>query len=83
MRVSGTQFFVMRDRHLLFGAPLQLVALAQSHYATLDARLGSEQRYFFGDRPHTLDAVVFGHIAEALRDVALHAILPQYKNLMR
>eukprot|EP00953_Heterococcus_sp_UTEX-ZZ885_P013740 7837-Heterococcus_DN1.PRE.1 len=62
---------------------LQLIDAARKHYATLDARLGSSKEFFFGGRPRSLDALVFGHIAHAMTDAALVTVLPDYTNLMR
>ncbi|KAJ3176315.1 metaxin 1 [Geranomyces variabilis] len=40
----------------------EIYVLAREWYAALANKLGNQQ-YFFGDRPSSLDAVVFGHLA--------------------
>eukprot|EP00904_Undaria_pinnatifida_P012904 jgi/Undpi1/8744/HiC_scaffold_25.g11206.m1 len=77
----------------------ELVALARTRYASLDLMLGlrgggvgggggdadegHSNTYFFGAIPTSLDAVVFGHLAEAWTIEALLDVLPEYKNLSR
>ena len=48
-----------------------------------DADEGHSNTYFFGAIPTSLDAVVFGHLAEAWTIEALLDVLPEYKNLSR
>ncbi|CAN0024173.1 unnamed protein product, partial [Phaeothamnion confervicola] len=68
----------------ILGLPMkQLLARASALYGVLDARLGSECDYFHGEAPSTIDAVVWGHVAEALTDVELVLLLPRHRNLMR
>ncbi|CAN0434768.1 unnamed protein product [Discosporangium mesarthrocarpum] len=52
-------------------------------YADLDARMGGHNAFFFGATPTSLDAVVFGHLAQAMTLVDLSDRLPAYKNLFR
>ncbi|CAN0479870.1 unnamed protein product, partial [Laminaria digitata] len=71
-----------------------LVARARTLYAALDLKLscgggggggegGQKNPYFFGATPTSLDACVFGHLAEAWTIRALLDILPAYENLSR
>ncbi|CAM9223541.1 unnamed protein product [Chrysoparadoxa australica] len=60
-----------------------LVQRARECYRCLDTRLGTTSQFFFGPTPVSLDAVVFGHVAEAMADITLVTVLPSYSNLMR
>ncbi|CAM9147425.1 unnamed protein product [Ectocarpus sp. 8 AP-2014] len=62
----------------------ELIGRAKDMYAALDLRLGnSKEAFFFGSRPTSLDAVVFGHLAEAWTIAALLDLLPAFDNLSR
>ncbi|CAN0134525.1 unnamed protein product [Ectocarpus fasciculatus] len=62
----------------------ELIGRAKGMYAALDLRLGnSKEAFFFGSRPTSLDAVVFGHLAEAWTIAALLDLLPAFDNLSR
>ena len=63
----------------------KLVAKARTLYAALDLKLGGTGGggYFFGSTATSLDACVFGHLAEAWTIGALLDILPAYENLSR
>lgn len=74
--------------------PLQqsdLIGRAKDLYAALDLRLGSrngddnseEACFFFGSKPTSLDASVFGHLAEAWTIAGLLDLLPAFENLSR
>ncbi|KAJ3292399.1 Metaxin-3 [Borealophlyctis nickersoniae] len=56
----------------------EVYAMARQCYAALAAKLGTKE-YFFGSRPSTLDAVVFGHLAlhcyPSLADYRLFSML--------
>ncbi len=40
---------------------------ARGFYEALSLRLGDHNAYFFGENPHILDAIVFGHLSVHLR----------------
>jgi glutathione S-transferase len=58
---------------------------AAACYAALSARLGEGRAYFYGDRPRSLDAAVFAHLAVHLYapmvDSKLSALLRKHPNL--
>ncbi|CAN0036267.1 unnamed protein product, partial [Hapterophycus canaliculatus] len=67
-----------------------LIVRAKELYAALDLRLGSrtsdrseEACFFFGSEPTSLDACVFGHLAEAWTIAGLLDLLPAFDNLSR
>ncbi|CBJ32432.1 Sorting and Assembly Machinery 35kDa protein [Ectocarpus siliculosus] len=62
----------------------ELIGRAKEMYAALDLRLGnSKEAFFFGSRPTSVDAVVFGHLAEAWTIAVLLDLLPAFDNLSR
>ncbi|CAM9600857.1 unnamed protein product [Pylaiella littoralis] len=62
----------------------ELIERVKGMYAALDLRLGkSEEAFFFGPSPTSLDACVFGHLAEAWTIAGLLEILPAFDNLSR
>eukprot|EP00903_Cladosiphon_okamuranus_P009979 g9465.t1 len=61
-----------------------LIGRAKEMYAALDLRLGkSGGAFFFGSGPTSLDACVFGHLAEAWTLAGLLDLLPAFDNLSR
>jgi glutathione S-transferase len=68
----------------LAGVPFSEVAeRARYLYKQLDGRLGdSSGPFFFGTRPSSFDACLFGHLADAMADVNFVVILPDYSHLM-
>lgn len=63
----------------------ELIARAKEMYAALDLRLGKSGGPFFfgGAAPTSLDACVFGHLAEAWTLAGLLDLLPAFDNLSR
>lgn len=63
----------------------QLYKSAAACYAALSARLGEGAAYFYGDRPRSLDAAVFAHLALHLYapmvDSKLSSMLRKHPNL--
>lgn len=70
--------------HCLFPRKGDLIDRAKEMYAALDLRLGnSGGDFFFGAEPTSLDACVFGHLAEAWTLAGLLDLLPAFDNLAR
>lgn len=67
------------ERELYFDASIALAALA--------TRLGDRNKYFYGDRPSVLDAVVFGQLAVVLfvplPDARLRPLVASHPNLVQ
>eukprot|EP00752_Nemacystus_decipiens_P005712 g5170.t1 len=62
----------------------ELIGRAKEMYLALDLRLGkSGGPFFFGAAPSSLDACVFGHLAEAWTLAGLLDLLPAFDNLAR
>lgn len=64
-------------------AQAQLLEQARRLYSALDLRLGEQDAYFFGATPTSLDACVFGHLAEAWSVGDLLDLLPAFENMSR
>ncbi|KAJ0397125.1 hypothetical protein ATCC90586_006293 [Pythium insidiosum] len=61
----------------------QAYVVARDSYTALNAKLASSSGpYFFGDRVSALDAIVFGHIVDALSDPQLSKTVYQYAPLL-
>lgn len=61
-----------------------MIGRAKEMYAALDLRLGkSDGAFFYGAEPTSLDACVFGHLAEAWTLAGLLDLLPAFDNLSR
>lgn len=72
---------------LSLGPQDELIGRAREIYAALDLRLGNSTDgggpFFFGAEPTSLDACVFGHLAEAWTLAGLLDLLPAFENLSR
>jgi len=61
----------------------EVMAQARAIYAAFEERLrASAGGFFFGREPTSVDAYLFGHLAEAMTDLHFSSILPSYTNLM-
>ncbi len=55
--------------------------MARNSYIAIALKLG-EKPFFFGDEPSSIDAILFGHIADALAsNYGLHTILKEFPTL--
>lgn len=72
-----------RNNDIIMLLQSDLLARARALYSALDLRLGKQDAYFFGATPTSLDACVFGHLAEAWSVGDLLDLLPAFENLSR
>mmetsp|Transcript_3054 Transcript_3054/g.4642 ORF Transcript_3054/g.4642 Transcript_3054/m.4642 type:complete len:365 (+) Transcript_3054:134-1228(+) len=61
----------------------QLLEKADEYYGALEIRLDDNSEFLFGGNPSSVDAVLFGHLANALVDFHLITLLPKFLFLTR
>eukprot|EP01084_Bolivina_argentea_P078349 142148_1 len=71
----------LKGRGLTESSEAEFVNKMSNYYAFLDSRIGRDD-VFHGTQVSQIDALMFGHIADAILHPNLAVVLPQYNNLM-